>query len=214
MNKRVDICTFVWTFFVHLSDSKLVGKSRASLSIWCATSVVPAFCNFFFILTYRFSMVALTSYHWVRWHPSRIILRAVGCAIEHLSFPLSFPLTCLSSAEERRARDQRSVLSKRAGIYEGVTRYIEIGDVLVFFFFSLTCSSFLIREHRRLRLEKSNCAAGFNRLFLNGIVLSIVEFGRSLSLCITRIKISEKGDGILSDFRIIIHSVKLLHSTS
>jgi len=134
INKRVVFSYGL--FFAHLSDSKLVGKFGVSLSIWRVTSVVSAFCNFFFffILTYRLSTVALTSYHWVRWHPSRTILRAVGRAIERLSCLLSFVDLPVFGRRKKSARSAR-ISAFRVYRYEGVMRYIETRDALVFFLF-------------------------------------------------------------------------------
>lgn len=114
-------------FFVHLSDSKLVGKSRASLSIWRVTSVVPAFCNFFFILTYRLSMAALTSYHWVRWHPSTI-LRTVGArsnvslSLSLSPLPLLLPPFFLVDPPVFSSEEKKSARSARIGAFRSRTR--------------------------------------------------------------------------------------------
>ena len=86
-------------------------------------------------------------------------------------------------------------------MYEGVTRYTEIGDILVFFFsLFLSCSSFLIHRrlhHKNIVWRNRNCAVGFN-----SIVLCQSQNLLALPLsCVTKIKILEKGDGILSDFR-------------
>lgn len=128
-------------FSVHLSESQLVRKIQSkSLSIWCVVGVVSTFCNFFY--TYRLSMVALTSYYWVRWHPSRTILRTVSADRTSLFFfppPFLFRwLACLcQKKEEREISEHRRFQS--ASRYEGVTWYIGTeGDAFVLFIFILS----------------------------------------------------------------------------
>lgn len=173
---------FYADFSVHLSKSQLVRKIQSkSLSIWCVVGVVSTFCNFFY--TYRLSMVALTSYYWVRWHPSRTILRTVSADRTSLFFssPFSFPLTRLSSPEERGARDQRaSALSEREVFrYEGVTRYIGTeGDAFVLFIFILSlffAPNSRTQEKTATSGETELQTDDFNRLFLNDIALFVIN---------------------------------------